>query len=99
MSFVSLNVHGLGKVSRAQALSNLVYTINPAIVMLQETMCDDSFAISKICKILPNWEVVAVSSCGLLGGLAIVVFQEVLLLHGIRLCSCLKLTPLLGVSS
>lgn len=34
-------------------------------------MCDDSLAISKICKVLPNWEVVAVNSCGLSRGLAV----------------------------
>lgn len=71
MSIISLNVRGLGKVSRAQALSNLLTATSLAIVLLQETMCDDFLAISKICKVLPNWEVVAVNSCGLSGGLVV----------------------------
>lgn len=71
MSMLSLNVRGLGKVTRAQALSNLIKDTGPTILFLQETMCDDEFAIHKLCNILPDWEVSAISSCGHSGGLAV----------------------------
>lgn len=69
MSLLSLNVRGLGKVSRAQALSNLTKDTGPAILFLQETMCEDTLAIQKICNVLPDWEVAAISSHGQSGGL------------------------------
>lgn len=71
MSILSLNVRGLVKVSRARALSNLFKNTRAAIILLQETMCDEILAIHKLCKFLPYWEVAAVSSCGLSGGLAV----------------------------
>lgn len=71
MSVCSMNIRGLGWAVRARALSDLLATACPGIFLLQETMCEDMVAISKITGLLRGWEVSAVSSNGMSGGLLV----------------------------
>ena len=50
-------------------LRALFNSLNPDLVLLQETMCSDMPALFAFSKILPTWEYCAISARGLSGGL------------------------------
>ena len=69
MLILCLNVHGLGGRTKSLSLRSLFNSLNPDFILLQETMCSASPALFAFSKILPSWELCAISARGLSGGL------------------------------
>ena len=69
MIILSLNIRGRGGKIKTLNLYALLKTLNPDIILLQETMCSSSLALFAFSKILPSWEFCAISASGLSGGL------------------------------
>jgi len=68
---LSMNIRGLGADHKFLALKDLFRTVNPKIILIQETMHDSSIAISYFRKMFPLWHISAIDAVGLLGGLAV----------------------------
>ena len=67
MSLVSINIRGLVKAARVRTLSKLIQSTNLGIIMLQETMCEESYSLNKLAHWLPGWEFSATILIGLSG--------------------------------
>jgi hypothetical protein len=69
MNILSLNLCGLGDATKRLSLKHLTLSIQPFIILIQETMANKLRAINYFFSICPNWHLVAVDSSCLLGGL------------------------------
>ena len=69
MLILSLNIRGLGGRPKSLGLCSLINSLNPDLILLQETMCSDVPALLSFSKIFPSWEYCAISARGLSGGL------------------------------
>ena len=69
MKLLSLNVKALGGKTKNFSLCALFQSLGPDMILLQETMCSSSLALLAFSKLLPSWELCAISASGLSGGL------------------------------
>ena len=69
MKLLSLNIHGLGGLTKIKSFSSLLSEIKPNMVFLQETMCDHSQALLSFEKVKTSWESCATDSLGLSRGI------------------------------
>ena len=69
MKIVSMNICGFGGLTKQKSLKSLFATLNPDMIMLQETMSDHFSALSMFSKMRHGWEFCALNSQGLFGGL------------------------------
>ena len=69
MKILSFNIRGLGGLAKHKSIWNLLATLAPDLIFLQETMTCSQPAILSFSKLRPGWEYCAVSSTGLSGGL------------------------------
>ena len=69
MKIVSLNIRGLGGKAKLHCLRTLLHSLEPDMLLLQETMCSSSPALLDFSKLFPSWEFCAIGASGLSGGL------------------------------
>ena len=69
MKILSLNVRGLGGKTKNFSLRALFQSLGPDMILLQETMCSSSPALLAFSKLLPSWELCAISASSLSGGI------------------------------
>ena len=69
MKIVSMNIHGFGGPTKQKALKELFSTLNPDIILLQETMCDHFTTLRLFSFMKPGWELCAIDALGLSGGI------------------------------
>ena len=69
MKIVSMNIRGFGGLTKQKALKELFSSLNPDIILLQETMCDHFSALHLFAKINPRWEYCAIDALSLSGGI------------------------------
>ena len=69
MKILSFNICGLGGLAKHKSLRNLLVSLAPDLILLQETMTCSHPSILSFSKLRPGWEYCAVSSTGLSGGL------------------------------
>ena len=69
MKIVSMNIRGYGGLTKQKSLKELFTSLNPEIILLQETMCDNFFALRLFAKTKPGWEYCALDAHGLSGGI------------------------------
>ena len=69
MKIVSMNIHGFGGSTKQKALKYLFASLNPDIILLQETMCDHFTALHLFAHMKPDWEFCAIDALGLLRGI------------------------------
>lgn len=70
-NLLSLNIQGLGADPKFMALKNLFLSTKSRLLLIQETMHDDSQTISYFRRMFPSSHIVASSSIGLSGELAV----------------------------
>ena len=69
MKIISLNVRGIGGKTKQNNLRSLFLSVQPDMILLQETMCSSFLGLYAFLKLLPKWEFCATSASGLSGGL------------------------------
>ena len=69
MNIVSMNIHGFGGPNKQEALKELFTSLNPDIILLQETMCDHFTALHLFAFIKTGWEFCAIDALGISGGI------------------------------
>lgn len=69
MVILSLNIHGLGDTTQRISLKNPIIFVHTFIIFIQKAMSVKTKAIEYFLSIYPNWHIVDVDSCGLLGGI------------------------------
>lgn len=69
MIIMNLNLRGVGGGPKLYAFRRLLALINPNLILLQETLCDELKARSFINSVLPSWHVCSVGATGRSGGL------------------------------
>ena len=69
MKIISMNIRGFGGLVKRKALKTLFSSLNPDMILIQETMCDHFYALHFFSKMNPGWEFCALDSNGLSGGL------------------------------
>ena len=69
MKILTLNVRDLGGLAKHKSLQNLLVSLSPDLILLQETMTNSHPALLAFSKLRPGWEYCALSSSGLSGGL------------------------------
>ena len=69
MKIVSMNICGFGGLTKQKSLKELFTSLNPDIILLQETMCDHISTLRLFAKIKPGWEYCALDAHGLSGGI------------------------------
>ena len=69
MKLLSLNIHGLGGLTKIKSFGSLLSEIKLDMVFLQEKMRDHSQALLSFSKVKPGWEFCARDSHGLCGGI------------------------------
>ena len=69
MKIVSMNICGFGGPTKQKALKELFTSLNPDIILLQETMCDHFTTLRLFSFMKPGWEFCAIDALGLSGGI------------------------------
>ena len=69
MNIVSMNICGFRVLAKQKALRSLFTSLNPDLILLQETMCDHITALQLFAKLKPGWELCALDAHGLSGGI------------------------------
>ena len=69
MNIVSMNIRGLGGITKQKSLRTPFSSLNPDLIMLQETMCDHITALQLFAKLNPRWKFYALDAHGLFGGI------------------------------
>ena len=69
MKIVSMDIRGFGGPTKQKALKDLFTSLNPDIILLQETMCDHFTALRLFAFMKPGWELCAIDALGLSGGI------------------------------
>ena len=69
MKIVSMNIHGFGGPTKQKSLKDLFTSLNPDIILLQETMCDHFISLCLFAFMKPSWEFCAIDALGLFGGI------------------------------
>ena len=64
-----MNIRGFGGITKQKSLMSLFSSLNPDIILIQETMCDYYSPLHLFSKMRPSWEFCALDSLGILGGL------------------------------
>ena len=64
-----MNIHGFGGLTKQKYLRTLFSSLNPDMILIQETMCDHFSALHLFSKLKSGWEFCALESHGLSGGL------------------------------
>ena len=63
-SILSINLRGMGDPSKFYRLGDILNSVKPIMVLVQETLCDRMKAIQNILSIHPRWHAVAVDATG-----------------------------------
>ena len=71
MRILSINFHGFGGLTKQKSFSSLFSSLNPNLIMLQETMCDHLYTLIHFSKMKLGWDFCALDSHGLSRGLLI----------------------------
>jgi len=69
MIFLSFKSRGVGGAPKKLALKRMFLSLNPDIIMIQETMCLDDKARENFSPWLRNWSFNTIDASGLSGGL------------------------------
>jgi len=69
MCIISLNIRGLGTTPKYLALKNLLLSLHPLIILIQEMMHNVPHAIEYFRKMFPTWHITAIAAMGLSGSL------------------------------
>ena len=69
MKILALNVRGLEGKTKQHSVHSLFLTIQPDMILLQETRCRTYPVLHSFFKLLPNWEFCATCASSLSGGL------------------------------
>ena len=69
MKIVSMNIRGFGGPTKQKALKEMFSSLNPDIILLQETMCDHITALRLFVYMKSGWEFCAIDALGLSGGI------------------------------
>ena len=62
-----MNIRGFGGPTKQKALKELFTSLNPDIILLQETMCDHITALCLFAYMKLGWEFCAINALGLSG--------------------------------
>ena len=65
MKIVSMNIRGFGGPTKQKYLKDMFTSINPDIILLQETMCDHFTTLCLFSFIKLGWEFCAIDALGL----------------------------------
>ena len=66
-----MNICGFGGLPKQKALRSLFSSLNPDMILIQETMRDYYSALHCFSKLKHGWEFYSLDSCGCFGGLLI----------------------------
>ena len=69
MKIVSMNICGFGGPTKQKSLKDLFTSLNPDIILLQETMCDHVSALCLFAFMKTGWEFCAIDALGIYGGI------------------------------
>lgn len=68
---VSMNIRGLGAEKKFLVLRDFFFSVNPKIILFQESMHSASLSVSYFRKMFPSWYISAIDVNGLSGGLVV----------------------------
>ena len=69
MKILSMNICGFGELTKQKARKSLFSSLNPDMILIQETMCDHYLALHLFSKLKLGWEFSALDSIGCSRGL------------------------------